>query len=220
MVHVVPLPKLPSAKETAEVMLSHVFRLHGLPQDVVSDRGPQFASRFWKEFCRLIGATTSLSSSSALQSWPKCLAVHPGPSSPPGVPQVGIQICWSVPHQKGGKPCGGAAQAPQDNEGPSDLPCFQGQAHQDQSTGFLLQTPSNLPGHWWGGQHTQLGAFWQSAAGAVDFNTSWTGRVTGPRRGPGSLLGTFMVKLWLRISTGVTRTNRGLLEPSLEGEVL
>ena len=57
-------------------------------------------------------------SSSALQSWPKCLAVHPGPSSPPGVLQVGIQICWSVPHQKGGKPCGGAAQAPQDNEVP------------------------------------------------------------------------------------------------------
>ena len=62
MAHFVPLPKLPSAKETAEVMLSHVFRLHGLSQDVVSDRGPQFASRFWKEFCRLIGATASLSS--------------------------------------------------------------------------------------------------------------------------------------------------------------
>ncbi|XP_041810033.1 uncharacterized protein lrfn4b [Chelmon rostratus] len=62
MAHFVPLAKLPSAKETAQVMLSHVFRLHGLPQDVVSDRGPQFASRFWKEFCRLIGATASLSS--------------------------------------------------------------------------------------------------------------------------------------------------------------
>ena len=44
MVHFIPLPKLPSAKETAEVMLRHVFRLHGFPKDVVSDRGPQFAS--------------------------------------------------------------------------------------------------------------------------------------------------------------------------------
>jgi len=43
----VPLPKLPSAKETAELMLHHVFRLHGLPCDIVSDRGPQFTSRFW-----------------------------------------------------------------------------------------------------------------------------------------------------------------------------
>uniref|UniRef100_A0AAQ4R240 Chromo domain-containing protein n=1 Tax=Gasterosteus aculeatus aculeatus TaxID=481459 RepID=A0AAQ4R240_GASAC len=34
----------------------------GLPVDVVSDRGPQFTSVFWKEFCTLIGATASLSS--------------------------------------------------------------------------------------------------------------------------------------------------------------
>lgn len=58
----VPLPKLPSAKETAELMLHHVFRLHGIPCDIVSDRGPQFTSRFWTEFCQLLGATVSLSS--------------------------------------------------------------------------------------------------------------------------------------------------------------
>ena len=58
----IPLPKLPTAKETAEIMLEHVFRLHGLPCDVVSDRGPQFTSRFWSEFCSLLGATVSLSS--------------------------------------------------------------------------------------------------------------------------------------------------------------
>ncbi|KAL0149260.1 hypothetical protein M9458_055494, partial [Cirrhinus mrigala] len=60
--HFIPLPKLPSAKETAQVVVDHVFRIHGLPVDVVSDRGPQFVSRFWKEFCRQIGASTSLSS--------------------------------------------------------------------------------------------------------------------------------------------------------------
>ena len=62
MAHFVPLTKLPSAKETAEQVLLHVFRLHGLPVDVVSDRGPQFTSVFWREFCTLIGATVSLSS--------------------------------------------------------------------------------------------------------------------------------------------------------------
>ncbi len=61
-VHFIPLPKFPSARETAQLMVDHVFRLHGLPVDVVSDRGPQFASRFWKEFCRQIGASASLSS--------------------------------------------------------------------------------------------------------------------------------------------------------------
>ncbi len=49
-VHFVPLPKLPSAKETAQLVIDHIFRIHGLPVDVVSDRGPQFVSRFWQEF--------------------------------------------------------------------------------------------------------------------------------------------------------------------------
>ncbi len=60
--HFIPLPKLPSAKETAVTVVDHVFRLHGLPMDVVSDRGPQFVSKFWQEFCKLLGATVSLSS--------------------------------------------------------------------------------------------------------------------------------------------------------------
>ena len=62
MAHFIALPKLPSAKETAECMMTNVFRIHGFPQDIVSDRGPQFVSRFWKEFCKLIGATASLTS--------------------------------------------------------------------------------------------------------------------------------------------------------------
>ncbi|KAJ7992247.1 hypothetical protein DPEC_G00276540 [Dallia pectoralis] len=58
-VRAIPLPKLPSAKETAVLMLEHVFRTHGLPTDLVSDRGPQFTSGFWRAFCTLIGATGS-----------------------------------------------------------------------------------------------------------------------------------------------------------------
>ncbi|KAL2098085.1 hypothetical protein ACEWY4_007292 [Coilia grayii] len=62
MAHFIPLPKLPSAKETAQAVQQHVFRIHCIPTDVVSDRGPQFTSIFWKEFCRLLGATVSLTS--------------------------------------------------------------------------------------------------------------------------------------------------------------
>ena len=62
MAKFIALPKLPSAKETAEVMMNTVFRVHGFPKNIVSDRGPQFVSRFWREFCRLIGAKASLTS--------------------------------------------------------------------------------------------------------------------------------------------------------------
>lgn len=44
MTHFIALPKLPSAKETAEIMMMHVFSIHGSPKDIVSDRGPQFIS--------------------------------------------------------------------------------------------------------------------------------------------------------------------------------
>lgn len=61
-VHFVPLPKLPSAQETAQLITQHVFRLHGIPNDIVSDRGPQFISQVWRSFCQAVGASVSLSS--------------------------------------------------------------------------------------------------------------------------------------------------------------
>ncbi|KAI2665727.1 Transposon Tf2-9 polyprotein [Labeo rohita] len=60
--HLLPLPKLPTASQAAELLIKHEFRIHGFPQDMVSDRGPQFTSRFWKAFGHLIGSTISLSS--------------------------------------------------------------------------------------------------------------------------------------------------------------
>ena len=61
-VHFIALAKLPTARETADLLVQHVFRLHGIPVDIVSDRGPQFTSQVWRAFCGAIGATASLSS--------------------------------------------------------------------------------------------------------------------------------------------------------------
>ncbi|KAL0180227.1 hypothetical protein M9458_025669, partial [Cirrhinus mrigala] len=58
----IPLPKLPSAMETAEALCNWVFRLYGLPEDIVSDRGPQFTSRLWTTFFRQLGVNVSLTS--------------------------------------------------------------------------------------------------------------------------------------------------------------
>lgn len=56
----VPLVTLPSSFETASLLDSYVFRLHGIPLDTVSDLGPQFTSQVWKMFCRALGAWSSL----------------------------------------------------------------------------------------------------------------------------------------------------------------
>ncbi|KAI2655924.1 Transposon Tf2-9 polyprotein [Labeo rohita] len=58
----IPLPKLPTAMETAEALCNSVFRFYGLPEDIVSDRGPQFTSRVWSNFFRLLGVNISLTS--------------------------------------------------------------------------------------------------------------------------------------------------------------
>ncbi|KAI2660465.1 Transposon Tf2-6 polyprotein [Labeo rohita] len=58
----IPLTKLPTAMETAELLCNCVFRLYGLPEDIVSDRGPQFSSRLWSSFFSLLGVNVSLTS--------------------------------------------------------------------------------------------------------------------------------------------------------------
>ncbi|KAL0166846.1 hypothetical protein M9458_038690, partial [Cirrhinus mrigala] len=60
--HLLPLKGLLTAMETAECLFNHVFRYYGIPEDIVSDRGPQFISRVWKSFFKLLGVTVSLSS--------------------------------------------------------------------------------------------------------------------------------------------------------------
>lgn len=46
--HFIPLKKLPSVFEPAQFLLREIFRIHGLPTDIVSDSGPQFISQLWK----------------------------------------------------------------------------------------------------------------------------------------------------------------------------
>ena len=44
-----------SAAGTAQLYLHHIWKHHGLPKKVVSDRGPQFVVEFMKELYRLLG---------------------------------------------------------------------------------------------------------------------------------------------------------------------
>lgn len=65
----IALSKLPSALATARLLTTHVFRLLGIPEDIVFDRGPQFTSRVWKEFCTTLGAKVCLSSGCHCRAW-------------------------------------------------------------------------------------------------------------------------------------------------------
>lgn len=56
------LVKLPLALETEDLLVTHVFCLHGIRQDIVSDLGHQFASQVWKMFHQALGALVSLPS--------------------------------------------------------------------------------------------------------------------------------------------------------------
>ena len=50
-----------SAPAMARLFLDHVFRLHGLPDTVISDRGPQFISAFWEHLTSSLGIRRKLS---------------------------------------------------------------------------------------------------------------------------------------------------------------
>ena len=41
--------------EYARLFVDHVFRLHGLPEVIISDRDPRFTSKFWKGLFDLLG---------------------------------------------------------------------------------------------------------------------------------------------------------------------
>src|SRR4029434_1451872 len=58
----IALTKHPTAKQAAEILVREVVRYHGPPEDLVSDRGPQFVARFWKAFWGNLGASVSLTS--------------------------------------------------------------------------------------------------------------------------------------------------------------
>ncbi|KAH7478801.1 Transposon Tf2-9 polyprotein [Fusarium oxysporum f. sp. matthiolae] len=49
------------AEDTARYYLKEVWKLHGLPQTIVSDRGPQFVAEFWKKLTQQLSINALLS---------------------------------------------------------------------------------------------------------------------------------------------------------------
>ena len=64
----IPCFKTTSAADMAELFITHVYRHYGAPESIVSDRGPQFISNFWNEFCRILGIKLKLSTADHAQT--------------------------------------------------------------------------------------------------------------------------------------------------------
>jgi len=60
-VHFIPMHTTVTAEGAARLFLHYVWKLHGLPKCIVSDRGPQFVALFTKELYRLLGIRISSS---------------------------------------------------------------------------------------------------------------------------------------------------------------
>ncbi|GMF63099.1 unnamed protein product [Phytophthora fragariaefolia] len=61
MVHLAAVPAEVTAKQTARLLVDMVFRHHGMPIDIESDRDPRFTARFWQEVFTLLGTQLSMS---------------------------------------------------------------------------------------------------------------------------------------------------------------
>ena len=63
MSHYIPTSTDVNSKGIAQLYFDHIFRLHGIPNSVVSDRGTQFISEFTRALCALTGTKQNLSTS-------------------------------------------------------------------------------------------------------------------------------------------------------------
>ena len=62
-VHFIPSRESDSAVDVANTFFSNIFRHHGIPDSIVSDRDPKFTSKFWKRLMELCGVKLKMSSS-------------------------------------------------------------------------------------------------------------------------------------------------------------
>ncbi|GJF00822.1 polyprotein [Phanerochaete sordida] len=58
--HLVPVDSTVTAEGMAEVHYTDIFRLHGLPRKIFSDREPQFAARYMRALYKRLGIQTGL----------------------------------------------------------------------------------------------------------------------------------------------------------------
>ena len=68
MAHFVPCKKIITGEDTAKLFIDNIYGYHGLPDDIVSDQGPQFVFKFWQSLFKILQIEIKLSSAFHLQT--------------------------------------------------------------------------------------------------------------------------------------------------------
>jgi len=61
MVHFILYNKSIIDEKITKLFLDRVFHYHGLPENIISNHGPQFSSKFWKRLFELLDVKVKLS---------------------------------------------------------------------------------------------------------------------------------------------------------------
>src|SRR5260370_22779424 len=57
----IPMPTENKTQDMAKIFLNHIWKLHGLPDEIVSDRDSKFISHFWQSLMDLLSIKLNLS---------------------------------------------------------------------------------------------------------------------------------------------------------------
>lgn len=68
MIHAIPTTKTVTAQGMAQLYIQHVFKLHGIPDKIVSDRDPRFTADFWACFHNALGTSLNMSTANHPQT--------------------------------------------------------------------------------------------------------------------------------------------------------
>jgi hypothetical protein len=62
MAHFIPCNKMVIDEETARLFMDIIYKCHGLHDDIISNRGSQFTSKFWQSLFMILKVKIKLSS--------------------------------------------------------------------------------------------------------------------------------------------------------------
>ena len=81
--HLIPVKTSYTASDIAQLFVKEIYRIHGLPKRIVSDRDAKFTSKFWTSLFQAIGTQLCFSTAYHPQTYGKIervnvnLGVHP-----------------------------------------------------------------------------------------------------------------------------------------------